>query len=531
MLFHVSDGSNGSCGTESESKWYLCHATKEGYNGPAGEGAPNGVFAATVAPVVTTGSAAGIKETEATLQGTVNPEGTETKYYFEYGTEKGKYTKTTAEASAGAGITTVEESKTITGLTGVTTYYYRIVATNSESERAYGAEQTFRTTARPTATTGWASEWTETEFVLYGDLDPNGLEAEYFFEYGPTTSYGSKSTPTKIDVALESDIERSSLITGLGAHTTYHYRMVAKNSDGATYGADHVFTKPTITEYSLPNNSRPRGISSGPSSTLWVADESSGLIDELTTEGAITEYESPKENWPTSITEGPDGNLWYTDRGTNEITKITPSGSSKQSYSLPVRSEPTGIAVGSDGNLWFTDRGSARIGKITTAGKITEYELPTGSAPQRIAAGPDGNLWFTEEEKSRIGKITTAGKITEYQLPEDSQPYGITAGPEKEAALWFTEDSGAGGIGRITTSGTITEYPSEADHAVGITAGSDGNLWFTAETGAVGKMTPAGVLTLYYAPSEGSPTAITSGPDGNLWFVQTSDSKVGKLVP
>jgi hypothetical protein len=147
MLFHISEGSNGGCGTESEAKWYLCHATKEGYNGPTGMGTPDGVFGA-VPPTVTTGSATGVTETEATLHGTVNPNGTEaTTYHFEYGTTT-SYGKTTAEAPAGSGESSVEVSKAITGLTKSTTYDYRIVATNGNGETSKGSNQVF--------TPGWS---------------------------------------------------------------------------------------------------------------------------------------------------------------------------------------------------------------------------------------------------------------------------------------------------------------------------------------------------------------------------------------
>jgi hypothetical protein len=95
-------------------------------------------------PTVTSGSPAGIGEKEATLQGTVNPEGTETKYYFEYGTTE-SYGSKTAEASAGSGTSSVEVSKTITGLTANTKYHYRLVATNG-NETTYGTDQTFTTT-------------------------------------------------------------------------------------------------------------------------------------------------------------------------------------------------------------------------------------------------------------------------------------------------------------------------------------------------------------------------------------------------
>jgi Subtilase family len=121
--FEVTTGSDGTCTPE-----YLCTAGKK-YNGPAGMGALDGV--PTLGPAATTGSATNISEKEATVHGKVNPEGIETKYYFEYGTTE-KYGVKTAEASAGSGTSEVEVNKTITGLTVNTKYYYRIVAANSK---------------------------------------------------------------------------------------------------------------------------------------------------------------------------------------------------------------------------------------------------------------------------------------------------------------------------------------------------------------------------------------------------------------
>ncbi len=94
-------------------------------------------------PTATTGSATGVAETEATLHGIVNPEGTETKYYFEYGTTE-SYGSKTAETSVGSGTSNVAVSKTITGLTSNTKYHYRIVATNSNGTTD-GADQVFTT--------------------------------------------------------------------------------------------------------------------------------------------------------------------------------------------------------------------------------------------------------------------------------------------------------------------------------------------------------------------------------------------------
>ena len=137
---------------------------------------------------------------------------------------------------------------------------------------------------------------------------------------------------------------------------------------------------------------------------------------------------------------------------------------------------------------------------------ITEYTLPPGSGSlDAIAAGPDGNMWFTESGSS---------------LREEHGP----------------GDTGAGKIGRITPTGIITEYPLLTPFTTlgGITAGPDGNMWFT-ETfhsgvvavpplgGAIGRITPTGTVTEYPLPTAGSsPRGIAAGPDGNMWFTDGS---------
>ena len=91
--------------------------------------------AAACKPSAETKAATNTGETTATLNGTVNPHGAETKYYFEYGTTV-SYGSKTAEASAGSGTGNLEESKALTGLTRGTTYHYRIVATNNAGQTA-----------------------------------------------------------------------------------------------------------------------------------------------------------------------------------------------------------------------------------------------------------------------------------------------------------------------------------------------------------------------------------------------------------
>ena len=72
------------------------------------------------------------------------------------------------------------------------------------------------------------------------------------------------------------------------------------------------------------------------------------------------------------------------------------------------------------------------------------------------------------------------------------------------------------------------------DPPPGITAGPDGNLWFTEySTSKIGKITTNGAITEFAAPA--STYSITAGPDGNLWFTETNTynttPKIGKITP
>lgn len=91
-------------------------------------------------PAVVTGAPSQVHQTSAVLNGTVNPKGQATTYYFEYGTSSG-YGLQTSPVSAGSGSGTVAVHATLTGLTTGTTYHYRLVAQNA-SGTSEGGDQT-----------------------------------------------------------------------------------------------------------------------------------------------------------------------------------------------------------------------------------------------------------------------------------------------------------------------------------------------------------------------------------------------------
>jgi RHS repeat-associated protein len=191
------------------------------------------------APIVTTEVAGSVGETAATLKGQVNPHGYATTYQFEYGltTSYGTKVPTTAE-SIGSGKSSVAVSKAISGLKGSTTYHYRVSATNAYGTTP-GLDKTFTTPKLPSATTEAASGVKEKDATLKGSVNPNGSATTYQFEYGPTTSYGTKVplSPESVGSGTTA-VAVSKAISGLTEGATYHYRVVASSAAGTVNGSD-----------------------------------------------------------------------------------------------------------------------------------------------------------------------------------------------------------------------------------------------------------------------------------------------------
>ena len=98
-----------------------------------------------VKPEAVTEAATSVTVNSATLNGSVNPKGAETSYYFEYGLKTEPYEKTTASKNAGKGTTLSKVTGiNVSSLASGTTYHFRIVANNG-IETTKGADKTFKT--------------------------------------------------------------------------------------------------------------------------------------------------------------------------------------------------------------------------------------------------------------------------------------------------------------------------------------------------------------------------------------------------
>ena len=98
-------------------------------------------------PKVSTSAASDVSTTGAQLNGSVNPNGFSTTFYFEYGLTS-SYGSSTPTSTAGSGTSVLDVSASLDNLTPGTIYLYRLVATSSTGT-TYGPDASFATQAPP----------------------------------------------------------------------------------------------------------------------------------------------------------------------------------------------------------------------------------------------------------------------------------------------------------------------------------------------------------------------------------------------
>jgi hypothetical protein len=128
------------------------------------------------------------------------------------------------------------------GLETEKTYHYRVTATNANGVHE-GVDRTFTTHAVVGVTTGEPTGVTRTSATITGSFVGNGEETTAYFEWGKTATYGNSSPATTSTGVGSTPV--SAELTELLAYTatsgTYHYRLVASNSKGTSYGEDVLF--------------------------------------------------------------------------------------------------------------------------------------------------------------------------------------------------------------------------------------------------------------------------------------------------
>jgi len=205
-------------------------------------------------PSVQTKNSTAVLTTTATLNGSVNGNGSNTFYWFEYG-ENLTLGSTTPIVQVKSGSSTMDISAGISSLKSNTTYYYRLNAQN-----AYGTANgnIFVFTTAPTnppptpvgnapvSITDLATNVATSSATLNGQVNPNGATTTYHFEYGKSTLFGLFTLDEKTDNFSAGSgktlTKIAKNITNLDSESTYYFQLIAENQYGTTRGSVYSFT-------------------------------------------------------------------------------------------------------------------------------------------------------------------------------------------------------------------------------------------------------------------------------------------------
>jgi hypothetical protein len=191
-------------------------------------------------PGLATEAATGVTRTTALLHASYEGTNETTHWYFNYGetTSYGKQTAVPPGALENATVGPTPLSFELTGLKANHTYHFQIVAENSVGI-SKGVDRLFTTPPAVTGvTTDPATAITPTSADLNASFTGDGLNVEYFFEWGSSTKYGEKSAVGEVVAPSGPTSAPPITISGLQPLHTYHYRVVAVNNTGFTVGAD-----------------------------------------------------------------------------------------------------------------------------------------------------------------------------------------------------------------------------------------------------------------------------------------------------
>jgi hypothetical protein len=192
---------------------------------------------------ITTLPATDVEPSEATLNGSLDPDGYVTHFYFEYGKTKSYGQKVPVPPGDEVGTTAPGSTAVETLATNLepgTTYHFRLVASN-ESGTSKGGDQIFTTPQAPSVNGFSSRNVTATAAELTAQIDPNGYAATAYFEYGTTLDYGSRVDVPAVQLEeLNGPQDVAVAIEGLSSNT-YHFRLVAKNQWGETITEDQTF--------------------------------------------------------------------------------------------------------------------------------------------------------------------------------------------------------------------------------------------------------------------------------------------------
>ncbi|HEX3734363.1 MAG TPA: hypothetical protein VHU86_04340 [Solirubrobacterales bacterium] len=437
----------------------------------------------------------------AELNGEVRPEGSQyTECFFEWGPTTTFGYEHTAPCHPEAGEIpddsgVYQVSAPLSGLQEATTYRFRLQATNGEGT-VIGAEETFETWGAPQITTLRAGDASANAATIEAEIDPSGFDTSYWFEWGPTPSYGHL---TPIDPEAIGDGEEPvhvhADLSNLDAGTAYHYRVVAESRHEMTASDDQIVE--TLNSCGLLEGRCFELVSRRDPGPIARPGEGGPAIDlhyQAATAGpGALAY--PVESGYPDATKGHVG-LYRATRGSD--------GWNSTQISTPIvgRNETNGIGSLSGNTKWLSDDLSCGFGE-------SKFALTDDPGPQLLYKAGLGVLYRLDAG----GGYTAVPSFAPEQLPASSGGYEVLGASQDCRKVIFSTSLQYPRVPN-TGSKSLYEWEDGTLRNVGFVPGPSGEVLVPATGGAFNAVSRDGSRVFFTATRQTSPDPKEIGAPG-----------------
>jgi len=341
---------------------------------------------------------------------------------------------------------------------------YKVKISSIDDENLFDESDNLAITSlSPTLVTQNASSVTGTSATLNGTVNANGEEVTVSFEWGETTAYGNTVEAVPLIVTGTSVTAVSADISGLSNGTTYHFRLLAENQDGTSYGNDISFTTHSLA--TVTTDAITEITSSSATSGGYVSSNGGSAV---TDRGVC---------WSTS--QNPSINDFYESKGSGVGTfthELTGLSDNTDYYVRAYAINSVGTAYGNQQT--FTTQ--APFITITSPVASSSWQVGTTHSIEwddNISENVKIELFIGSTYLHDIVTSTTNTGSYNWTIPilAQSDIYKIKVSSVDDASI-FDESDEFTIIAPSGSVGTLTDYDENTYNAIKI-----GNQWWMAE--------------------------------------------------
>ena len=223
--------------------------------------------------------------------------------------------------------------------------------------------------------------------TLQATIDIENEQVSYYFEYGTTSAYGSRTKAATTEITPDV-VNVSAQVDGFAAGTEYHFRIVAKNEGGSEQGTDLTFNTLLANPVGLPDDRVYEMVTPVEKENAEVYDpwavsyetQAEGLVTnklfEASASGDALVYQAQATHNGQAMSEGPGR-----EQGSAYLARhIAGGGWTQMSIQPPGRRITNYVGFSSDLSLGV-------LSSRTEDPEYSEFQLPGGHSPEAIFKG------------------------------------------------------------------------------------------------------------------------------------------------